>query len=94
MTQPAPGIKRQDTFATVVRTLSLLTKYGNAMLKKVRGKRASGIKSPILETPPVPLLTLPAQEDTIQDMDWKAILELIRKAGKKHVLVNFYSPHV
>lgn len=93
MAEPTPGIQRQDTFGSVGRKVLLVTRYTKTMLRKIRRKNANGVLPSTTEMTPVPRQIL-AQDDSIRDVSWDDVTKEIKEAGQKHVLVNFYSPHV
>ena len=93
MSEPTLGIQKQDTFSSVVRKFSLVARYGRAMLNKIRRTDPNGTSAVDHELTPVPR-AIPGPNESIPDVVWAMIAELIRNAGIRHVLVNFYSSHV
>ena len=95
MSQPDPdaGIKRQDTtFSAVVRRLSLMKRYGGAMLRRLRKNNEAGrVQAEVQELETIN----EASARSIPDVDnWEAIVKLVRNAGRKYVFVLFYLPGV
>jgi hypothetical protein len=95
MSAPTPGIQRQSTFSSIAHKVALFTKYGRLMLTKFRRTNTDGPR-PAMQDSEMTIIhhDPPVSYETVRDVKWDIVDTEIRAAGKKHVLVNFYSPFV